>query len=720
MRTDLARALRALVAFVVPLTIWHGLHQPAEAVFISMAALNLSLPDLRGAYLARLGILGTMTLVAASSAWLGVWCAGSTVWAVLGMGGVALGGGLWRHLSADYGPSMAVSSGLLFLLGLSQLGGGPSAFHLAGLTALGGIFATLVQGCAWLFRPQHALRYAVAETWVAASDLVAAMRPGSGPDRNANSRSVARLERELRAALDRTFIILGGAENRKRAALITDLEEMRREVVHFTMRVIAFNTSLEPLLDQPGFAPCLPVTDSVLKALSDAARSTAITLITHRAANLAATRVRWRRGQHLIKVFDEQVAAVPAGGVAVAQARATLAKVGEALPQVQAALAKTADRVLPRPTLAQALPDISGLPIRSLGSWMRPASRPDPLLVRHVARMAVFTMVAVALYQGFGIPRGSWIAFTILVVLQPDYGSTRQRAAARTGGTLGGSLLAGGLLWTPMSLLLLDGLAATTAFAFAYFLKRRYWLAIFFITFNLMLITERLSALHPAVLVDRVLCTLLGGGLALVAARLFWPVWEGAQFPVLLAAAVRANRTFLLALFGGFGSPPAVNDPLLARRRAENANRNVAASVERLVGEPERSPEAVERAAALATYCQRVTRALTVLAVHLPDAGRLENPAVTAKFKAIADLLERLAQVVEAGSNESAVEQLAADLAALEGEFAKMVLPTDSATDPMTSGVGLIWGQMGKTIAELRAMTLALKMGATATDTSQK
>jgi len=107
--------------------------------------------------------------------------------------------------------------------------------------------------------------------------------------------------------------------------------------------------------------------------------------------------------------------------------------------------------------------------------------------------MAVFTMLAVALYEVWNIPRGYWIAFTIMVVLQPDYGSTRQRAAARIGGTVGGIVLAGCLLELKLPLLALDAFATAMAFVFAYFLKRRYWLAIFFVTINLVLITETMS-----------------------------------------------------------------------------------------------------------------------------------------------------------------------------------------------------------------------------------
>ena len=715
LRADVVRASRATVAFGVPLAVCHWLDAPAEAIFISMAALNLSLPDLRGAYRVRVGILATMILVAVSSAWLGVCCAGSTLMAVAAMGVVAILGGVWRHLSADYGPSLAVSSGLLFLLGLSQPGGESAAFHLAEWTGLGGIFAALLHGCAWAFRPQHALRSAVAETWVAAADLAAAMRPGAAGGTASHTEAIARQERELRAALDRTFVVLGGAENRKPSPLVARLEEMRREVVHLTMRLIALNASLESMQARPDFAPFLPVVDSVLKAVSDAARSVAITLIMHRAENLAASNLRLRRGQHLIKAADEQLAVVPGGGTAIAQVRAALAQIAGVLPRILAGLRQTADSTVPRLTFSAGLPDLSARSIRSLGAWMRPASQADPVIIRHAVRMAVFTMFAVGLYEGFGVPRGYWIAFSILVVLQPDYGSTRQRAAARIGGTVGGSVLAGILLWVKMPLFLLDGLAMATAFAFAYFLKRRYGLAILFVTINLMLVTETVSGLQKDFMVLRVLSTLAGGGLALVAARVFWPVWEGEKFPTLLAEAIGANRTFLLSLSPSGGPPPtAVPAPLMARRRAENANRYVAVSVERLLGEPAGRPEIAERAAALATYCQRITRALTALAVQSPEGGTLANPAVAAVIKSIADLLDRMAKVVQTGCEPSAVEGLRADLGTLEADFARAQLPAENAVPAPTLPAMLVRATLAKTVAELAAMTLALRLEAPA------
>jgi uncharacterized membrane protein YccC len=263
------------------------------------------------------------------------------------------------------------------------------------------------------------------------------------------------------------------------------------------------------------------------------------------------------------------------------------------------------------------------------------------------------------------------------------------------------------------------------AFSFAYFLKRRYWLAIFFVTINLVLITETVSPVLKDFMAARIVATLVGGGLALVAARVFWPAWEGEKFPALLAQAVRANRVFLLSIFGAANSNPdsvadvapdtgtttTTNDPLMARRRAENANRNVAASVERLQGEPPGIRENPDRAAALATCCQRITRALNVLAVQMPTIGQAqpEKSAVAVIWKPMGELLEDMAQAIENGCQPAAVEKLEAEVTQLEIDYTHAQGSANGGRDSMTSPGGLLWTQLGKTVAELRALTLALK-----------
>ena len=105
------------------------------------------------------------------SGWAAVWEP-----TVAAMGVLALLGGGWRMLSEDYGPALSVNSALLFLMATAHSGSFSEGVHLTGLVALGGLGAALLQIVFWLFRPQHSLRYAVAECWVAVSDLATGMR----------------------------------------------------------------------------------------------------------------------------------------------------------------------------------------------------------------------------------------------------------------------------------------------------------------------------------------------------------------------------------------------------------------------------------------------------------------------------------------------------------------------------------------------------------------
>jgi hypothetical protein len=212
------------------------------------------------------------------------------------------------------------------------------------------------------------------------------------------------------------------------------------------MRLIAFHTILEPLVGRREFARHLPTADSVLKALSDAARSVAITLISHRALNFAAAELRLKRCRHLCLVLDDRLAA-ETGDVDAANARAALEQILRVLPRISKTLGGTIDIGEARSVFPARLPDLSKRSIHSLAAWINPSPHPDPVLVRHALRMAVLTMLAVAVYKGFSINRGYWMAFTIVVVLQPDFGSTRRRAGERMGGSIAGGLLGSALLW---------------------------------------------------------------------------------------------------------------------------------------------------------------------------------------------------------------------------------------------------------------------------------
>ncbi len=713
---DFARAMRAVLSFGLALLLFHSAGPSVDVAYIALTAQAIALNDFRGGYGLRLGLIVTMALVMAASAVLGAFAGGSIVMAMFGMAVVALLGGVWRHLSADYGPLLSVNSALLFLLATAPPTAGTSPWRLAGLVLCGGALAALLQMLFWLYRPQQPLRNEVGETWVAVSDLVASLRRDNSvaaiASPGAQAAAVAEREQLLRAALNRTFDILGAAEAREASPLLAHLEEMRREAVHFAMHVMTLHSALESL-DRTELARHAPTIDSVLKSLSDAARSVAITLVTYGEDNLARTELRLRRARHLMRVLRDQFASAP-GSLALRLVDTVLGQIAENLQRIREGLSRTVEHSSTRFSVPVKLPEIGARSLRALVGWTDPSPEIDPVLIRYSLRLLVLTVGAVGIYKGFAVPRGYWIALTVIVVLQPDFGSTRQRAAERILGTLAGVALASALLSIQLPLWVVYALLPLTSFGFAFYLRRRYAVSGFFVTVLLVLLTEISAPVHWDFTLARLLSTLLGGGAALVAALLFWPAWERGKLLGLLAFAIRANASYLRSLFGLDANVD--RTVLWTKRDAEDANRLAAASLKRMLNEPTRRTANSGRYVELTAYNQRLTRALTGILVHQPDGT---TPDVAARNSAdhLRQSVDTLADLIAVDAGDDSLPDLSgANLSAVEAELAK----ADSALTPLLGSDAplpapeslrreLIRTQIAKSIAEVRAMCLALE-----------
>src|SRR6478736_2717317 len=505
--TDVARAFRSSVALGAAWTICLLAGHPLAAIVVAPTAQNVAMLDVRGDYRARLAILLTLTAVMGLSVFAGTLAGSSVLAATLMIGVLALLAGCWRHFSGDYGANFALASALLFFISLSQPGDWRQGLWIMGLTGWAGVGGILIQLSGWFVRPQHALRHAVAEAWVASSDLITAMRTETN-DGQPRSQNIAEKEGALRETLDRTFRALGVAVSRRNPGLVTHLDVATHLAARLATRTTAFHTALEVIKARPGFAAVAPTLDSALRSLANAARSAALTIITHRPEQLVALDVRLRRVTDLLQVLDGRLAALSPADAEVTQARQLLALLVELLPEVRKTLAETVDHGAAHSCFALRLPELGEMSVRSLSAWLNPPAHLDSVLVRYTLRVTVLMMIAVAIYKGFDIPRGYWIAFTALVVLQPDYGATRQKAGQRILGTLAGSVLGSLLLWVKMPVGWHVFFGSVLAFGFAFFVRRNYALAVFFVTLMIVLMTEAMMPVHLDFTVARLLSTL--------------------------------------------------------------------------------------------------------------------------------------------------------------------------------------------------------------------
>ena len=705
----LTRALRGMTAFVAPLVVCQLVGAGPDAYFAAMGAQVVALTDVRGAYRFRLVILLVVTAIITAATLLGSLSGAYALTAVLGMGAIAVLSGLWRHLSWDYGPGLGISSALLFIVALAQAAGHEPVWHHTAFAFGGALWGIGLQAMLWPFRPQHALRHAVAESWVSLSELFSAMRPDATRSAQDQEKAVTQRELDLRGTLDRTYEVLANAEGGRNARLVTHLQELHLTAAQLGTRTVALNASLEGLVSRADFPRLAASLDSLLLSLNNLTRSIAITTITHRPENFSVSDVRLRRCASLVRVVSGRLASLGASETEIAMPREILRQIGEHLSVIEKALKETVDRGGAGPGFPLKLPDLSVISLRSLASWMNPSHDLDPVLVRHTLRMTVLTMLGIALYKGFEIPRGYWIAFTVIVVLQPDYGSTRKRAGQRILGTLAGSLLASAFLWVHMPLSLLDTLIGAAVFGFAYYQKQRYGVAVFFITLMLVLLMETGSTVHIDFTLDRLLCNLGGGALALVGALFFWPTWERQRFPVTMAAAIRANRAHLekvtSLLFAGSAFE---GKAIHIKRAAESANSSAAASLQRMLGDPASRQSNIETAAALVHSNTRITRALTVLRTNIQPGQPVESPGLTLAALKTGEVLEELAHMVETDlQTEADIHARLAELDQLESTAA-------------TQRHELVRLQLSKIATEISAMLLAMNPQAAGTENEDR
>jgi uncharacterized membrane protein YccC len=455
---------------------------------------------------------------------------------------------------------------------------------------------------------------------------------------------------------------------------------------------------------EPGFASIGPAFPPVLTALANFSRTVALAVVSRQPAHLAALDVRVLRLTNLLSVLRARglAAADPQG--ANARLNELIEQISRHLPVVRTALRATVDRAHEQAAFSLELFDLDTWKLRPLAAALNLSTRVDPAVVRYTLRSAVLTMIGVVGFKTLHLHHGYWLPFTMMVVLQPDYGATRQKAAQRMAGTLGGSVLASAILWLTLPVWAVLAATAATSAAFLYYLKRNYGIAVVFITLFVVLLTETGGPVHLDFTIERVACTLAGGILAVAAAFLFWPVWERDRFPAILATAFRSNRDYLRALMADLaaGRAPAP-ETRRAQRRAEAANSAAFSSLRRMSGDPRNRRETLERDAALANGNQRLTRVLNLLLLDLRPGEPPGDAALIREFSLRSEAaLDALMLAAETGPGAPA---RSAELRAALDRIHPPALPAAGNE----AGRRLAWkeAQLGRAATELSAMLLA-------------
>jgi uncharacterized membrane protein YccC len=503
----------------------------------------------------------------------------------------------------------------------------------------------------WPFRPNRPFYLALARPWYYSSRLLesVARELAAGPDQEA---ALHEDEGNARKALNEVLPWL--RKKRKATAhLRRDALKLARASSRFGATALALHAEIAGATGRGHSLRSLPLVRAAALALTAAAR--AVTGATVRPSRLRYSRAEGAvasAGRALVPL-NEQVAALPAdspdrltGFHLTALLEALLRYLQDALLMLRR---MEANREKPPPPLHRSFVARLERRWRNVQLQLQPGS----LLLQHSLRVSLVAALGSTLYYLFDIPRGYWIVLTVMILLQPEFGSTWEKTRDRLLGTLAGAGLGTVLLMSSSTLpfAFLAACIAGCCFLFAYYQPKNYKVAVVFVTVMLVSMLEIAEHIDWHIALYRMLSTTIGGVLAVGAAYLLWPRWENVQFPQLLAGALQADKAYLqqigheLALQSGFH--PRV---IAARRKAEVRHLNARESIKRLELERGWHRDSSRNAQQLVERAGRLTRELTALAAFLPRLRTDDPPPETfALIEACAGVLDRLSAAVAAG-----------------------------------------------------------------------
>jgi uncharacterized membrane protein YccC len=618
-RIALSTALRGTIATVTPLVVLPLLGVGAAAEFAVIGALNTSMVDVGGPYRNRLIAMTVNTLLAPCLMLVGMATAAHWWLAAPAMLVVALGGGLVRAFGPG-GTSLGLNNAIAFLIGLEVSGSLGSGIEWALGYVAGGLWTILLTLGFWQLRPYRRLEQEVASAWEAVAALIAASRPADAGTvsvvmRQRRERRIAQRHRAMREAIERARTALGEvrAATHGPGTTLAQLLVLLRAASRIGAAMVTLDAVEGAAVIHEDDIHAV-VTDAV-DELEKVCRATArlmlagrgdidVEPVRRRLAMLTSVADRARRGETAAteRALDAQI-------LAFAQAVRHLNNAEEAAQQIFGS-----GRRLPH----LALPPLAGPPLGEAIAAFKTQLTLKSAIFRHALRVAVVAAAGTAVIIRLGVEHGIWLPMTALIILQPDYGGTLSRAVQRTLGTMAGAVLAGLLLATLHGTTAFEAAIAVLLFATFLLLRRRYGLAVTFLT-PLIILLLGLSGPDPWLdLRDRILDTLAGALMATVAGYALWPLWERETLPGRMARAIRTARNYVVAVLdalgGGASSAQALAD---LRRDAEIEAANADAAFQRMLAEPSRQRGPVAQGFTLDTYIQRLVRHTLALASHL-------------------------------------------------------------------------------------------------------
>ena len=208
-------------------------------------------------------------------------------------------------------------------------------------------------------------------------------------------------------------------------------------------------------------------------------------------------------------------------------------------------------------------------------------------IFRHSLRLSITMMAGYLLGYVFAVQNPYWILLTIVVIMRPSYGLTKERMKHRVLGTFIGAVIALGVVYVIQDKFVIGVLGAISLLVAQALVKLNYRIFAVFTTFHIVFFYAIFSPDLMEVIQFRVIDTLVGGGLSIMANLFLFPSWEFMTVQDSVIETLKANRKYLrkIATVNQDNSKK-ITEYKLARKRSFLSMGDLNSSFQRMTQEP--------------------------------------------------------------------------------------------------------------------------------------
>ena len=206
---------------------------------------------------------------------------------------------------------------------------------------------------------------------------------------------------------------------------------------------------------------------------------------------------------------------------------------------------------------------------------------------RHSLRITTTLLIGFIVGKFLPFQNVYWILLTIVVIMRPGYGLTKERTFNRSIGTIIGGVIGFLILSFGPNQVILGCLTILFLILGLSFNPSNYKIGTLFITLHVIFIFAILNPTDDAIILYRVLDTFVGATLAILANYFFWPFWEFLNTNENIENSIKANRDYLIQISILYNNKQDINSNYrLARNQAFIEIGNLMASFQRMLQEP--------------------------------------------------------------------------------------------------------------------------------------